>query len=338
MTYGIEKERRLQIGAEVTPGTAVAASVVFRGPQAGLEDASEKVIPTEHVGYAVQLDRSYFKDAAAVYNQPETEATFEQLPLILAGGVKSVVSGAANGGTTVGYKYLYPCPTVNADHTFKTFTLEAGDNNKAYEMEYGFVEQFRLTGAPRESVKVSDVVWRGRQRSAASFTGALTLPTVEEILFSKGKLYLDAVGGTIGSTQKTNTWLGFDLLVETGLIPVFTGDGNLYFSFVKATGMRISGSLTVEHDGVATALEDDWAAKTTRLLRMDFPGTALSGSGGTYASKLLRIDMAALLTRVNPIDAVNGNDVLKVEFQAVYNATAGKFAEFDVCNLLSTVV
>ena len=42
--------------------------------------------------------------------------------------------------------------------------------------------------------------------------GEREAPTVEEILFTKGVLALDAVGGTFGGTPVSETLLGFNLL------------------------------------------------------------------------------------------------------------------------------
>ena len=126
---------------------------------------------------------------------PEREATFEQIGYPFAGSVQNVVSGAANGGTTAGFIYVRTLPYA-ADPSFKTFTLEAGDNQQAYRMEYAFCEQWGISGVFDESLKVTQT-WRGRQKAKHAFTAGLTPPDVEDILFNTGKIYCDAVGGTL---------------------------------------------------------------------------------------------------------------------------------------------
>lgn len=331
---GVKKLRRVQLGLETDKGTAVAATTMWRGP-GEFRSGVEVVTPDEDVGYLVPVDRGYIPKYEPDFDLQETPATFEQLPYPFSAGVADVVSGSANGGTTNGYKYAYTVATT-AQPTVKAYTFEGGDNQQAYEYEYSVCREINLRGAPGEAVMMNSI-WFPRQESKTTFTAELTPPTVEEILFQKGKLYCDAVNGTLGGTQLTNTWLGFDLKIVTGMIPVFSGDGNLYYSFDKHTGAMISGSMTFEHDAVGVARKDDLVALTTRKFRMLFLGSALTGTGGTFANKALQLDFAAKMITVDPIGEVNGNDILKLNFEARYNATANLYFVVTVCNLLAAL-
>lgn len=331
---GVKKLRRVQLGLETNKGTAVAATAQWRGP-GEFTDGREVIIPDEDVGYLVAVDRGYSPKLAAGFELQEIPATFEQLAYPFSAGVADVVAGVANGGTSDGYKYAYTAPTTAAPTT-KAYTFEGGDNQQAYEYEYSVCKEINLSGKPGEAVMVSSS-WFARQESKTTFTGSLTPPTVEEILFQKGKLYCDAVGGTLGATQLTNTWLGFDLKIITGLIPVFTGDGNLYYSFEKCIGPEITGSFTFEHDAVGVARKDDFVALTAKKFRMLFLGSALAGSGGTFTTKAAQLDLVAKLTSVDPIGEVNGNDILKINYKVVYNSTASLYFVTTICNLLATL-
>lgn len=333
---GIEKMRKLQLGLENPAGIAVPATAIWRGPTTSIKDGREIVRPDENVGLLVKPDRQYTPVLGAEYPMPDTEATYEQLPYILSAGVKDLVAGEINGGVSNGFIYAYPFPTTTADAAIKKYTLEAGDDNQAYEMEYSFVETFDLSGSVNSAIKVG-AAWRGRQKIATTFTGSLSLPTVEEMLFNKGKLYLDAIDGTLGATQKLNTWLGFTYKVKTGWQFVHTGDGNLYFSFLKCVGATITGSLILEYDSIATALEEDFAARTPRLLRMSFPGSALTGSGGTHLTKIMNVDTCISVDSIDQLSARDGNDTLQINWTAVYNTTPNLFSMLTICNTLATL-
>ncbi len=330
---GIKALRYIQLGVETTPGTAVAATTLWRGTGT-IDDQREVKFSEEDVGYVSGLDRTYVPKVLAALSLDDVEATFEQLPYILAAGVKNVVSGAVDG-TGSDKVYAYPFPTT-AVNSIRTYTLEGGDDQQEEEMEYSFVEAFKLSGKPGEAVMMQ-ADWLGRQVTASTKTAALALPTVEEILFSKGKLYIDAVGGMIGTTQKSNTFLGMDLSVKTGWIPVFTADGNLYFSFHKCTMPEVTLDITFEHDGTATAEKANWRNQTARQIRLDFDGSAVATPGTDFSTKKLRIDLAGKWEKFEKLDENDGNDIVKGTFRVRYNATAALFAEIKVVNELASL-
>src|SRR3990172_491535 len=251
---GIKKLRRIQLGLETAAGTAGAATALWRGGGA-IEDQLQTGFPEEDVGYLSGVDRAYIPKVLAALSMDDTEATFEQLPYILSAGVQNTVSGSTDTGGS-GKIYSYVMATTAAP-TLKTYTIEGGDNQEEEEFAYGFVESFKLSGKGGESLMMS-AEWKGRQVSVSTFTTAPSLPTVEEILFSKGYLYIDTAGGKIGATTKSNTPLGIELDVNTGIVPVFAGDGNLYFSFTKVATPEVVCSVTFEHDATSAAEKVAW--------------------------------------------------------------------------------
>lgn len=330
---GIKALRKIQIGSETTAGTTTAATALWRG-LGTIEDRRETKFPQEDIGYISGVDRTYVPQLLAALSMDAVPATFEQLPYIFEAGIKAVGTGAADGVGS-GKVYTYTGPTT-ALNTIRTYTLEGGDNTEAERMEYSFVEAFKLTGKPKEALMMS-ADWLGRQVTLNAFTGAIALPTIEDILFSKAKLYLDAVGGTIGTTQLTNTFMGMELTVKTGWRPVFTADGNLYFSFAKLTPPEVLCKVTFEHDASGQARKVDWRAQTPRLLRISFLGNALTTNGTTYNNKTLNLDMAAKIEKVDKLDEIDGNDVLKVSFRIRNNATGALFFKAVVVNELASL-
>jgi hypothetical protein len=167
---GSKKSRKIQIGAEGTPGQAVPATAILR-LNGTIEDETEVIFSEEDVGYLGGTDKSYVgKKGGAI--TLEGEATFQQLPYILAMCVKNVVTGAADGEGS-DYIYDYPLPTTSK-HTVKTYTLESGDSEAVEEMPFTFVPEFTLQGASGEAVKVSANA-QGGEVVSSSFTGALSL-------------------------------------------------------------------------------------------------------------------------------------------------------------------
>lgn len=333
MAYGIENMRRIQLGLEVSSvaGGAVAATARWRGPGAQIDSGKVFSHPVEHVGLLVDTDRAYMPFQMATLDFPETPATYEQLPYILAAGVKYVVTGATDTGvSSTGLIYAYPVDETGGDTT-ATYTLEAGDNNAAAEMEYSFPTEFTLTWAAKEALMLTSK-WVGRQRSNATFTVIAALPTVEEILAPS--IYVHAT--TIGSGQILGTLIGYELNYQTGIVPLPTADGNTYFYTAVKKKPTFTLRLTYEHDANATAEYAAFVAGTNRLVRIKHLGSAVA-AGGVWATKALQMDFSAKYTNFPPFDAQDGDNVITCELVGGYNATADLFASFTVVNLLASL-
>lgn len=333
---GVKALRKLQIGLEGTSGTAVPATTIWRGENMLLSDDREVIHPPENVGIVTGVDRAYVPYLAGSLSMSDHEATFEQLPYILSAGMKDVVTGAADGAGT-GKIYAYPLPTT-ALNAIKTYTLEAGDNQEAEVMEYGFVKSFSISGKSKESLKVS-AEWGGRQVGLQAFTGALSIPTVEEMLFQKMKLYIDPTSTHPATTQKTTTLLSFSLACTTGWTENYTGDGNLYFSNVRFDGgaFELMLNVTFEHDATAAAEKVAWRAGTSRSVKLLCEGSANTTPGTAYSKKTFIANLLGKWEKFEKLDEQNGNDIVTGTLRCRYNATAASAGGFIVVAELASL-
>jgi hypothetical protein len=329
MAYGTVPQRLIQFGLEdSSAGSATAATAIWRGPGAQIDDGLVIVNPNENVGLIVDTDRTYVPFKMATLDFPECAATYEQMLYLLAAGVKNVTTGTSDG-TGTGEIFDYPVSSTGAN-VCSTFTIEAGDNYAAAEMEYAFPLSFELTWAPKQALMVSSK-WVGRQKTATSFT-TLSLASfpVEEILAPK--IYIDST--SVGDTLLSGTLIGYKLSYVTGLYPLATGDGQLYFNTKVPKKPTAVLSLTYEH---ATGMATEYAAylaQTTRLVRILHEGSALTIGSGVYAKKTFRIDLAGRYTQFPPFTDQDGDNIVTCEITAGWNAAASLFCRFtDVCTL-----
>lgn len=326
---GVKALRKIQLGFETTAGTEVNATTIWRGTGV-LNDERTVVFPEEDVGSYLPRDRSYIPQLAATLALDDTPATFEQLPILLSCALESIQTGTLD---STGYIYQYDVIDTVAG-TKLTASVEMGDDQRQDLLTYGYVEEFSLSGSKGEAVMLSATL-RGQQAADSSFTASLSIPTVEEILFGKGKLYIDST--TIGTTQKTNCWLAFELTVPTGWKPLYSADGNLYFATTIFRGHReneITGSLTLEHDASAETEITAARNETLRLIRMNFDGSALA-TAGAYTYKTLKIDLAVRYTAVPALEDEEGDDIVTLPFKVVYASALG--AQFIVVNEIQTL-
>ena len=324
--------RFCQLGREAAAGTAVAATTIWSGEAASLEDLRTVTMVTEHRGRMSPSSRQIQPKLLAGITFPQAVATFEQIQHIFEAGIETDTAAVCGSG----FLYNYETPTTTTA-VLKTYTIEAGDVTANLEMEYGYVESYSLSGASGGAVMV-DSVWRGRQVTSSAKTASLTVPTVNEpIYFGNGKLYINDTFASLGTTQKTATLLGFKLDVKTGLVPRFTGDGALYFTQVGQAGATGALDLTFEYDATALAEEVLFRAGTGRYVQMQFNGSALQTTSAPWLTKALRIDAYGKILSKRPLDSQDGNDVMAMTLQLCDEDTNNLFLNFSLVNSLATV-
>ncbi len=318
---GVRRLGKIQIADEATHGQAVSATTIWRGPFAGLADEGKVIFVPENVGLLSGVGRTYVPAKGATLDMPETEVTFEQLPHILLAGVHHTTGVGTQASRT--WTFTFPVTGVT---DIRTYTIQAGDDQQAERASYCFVEEFHLVGSGRGPLKMS-ARWRGRQAEPVSFSTA-HIPGVEEIPFSKGKLYVDASGGTIGTTQKSNTLVDVDLAVTTGIRAYTAADGQLYFSAHSQTSPEILLAITFEHDGTATAEKAAWRAKTGRLIRLVWEGSDC----GDGINKKVQVDLAGKWESFDSLAERDGGHIAIGHFRARYSSVDALFAQIVVVN------
>ncbi|MBI1296665.1 hypothetical protein GC175_17050 [bacterium] len=327
MTYGAFSANVIQLGPEVTPGTAVAATTVWRGPATDIEDGSPKEFIDESAGLLVPTDRVITPYEIAMLSVPETAATFEQIMHVLEAGIQQATPSGVGPYVR---DYAYGVSTPNA---VRTYTLETGNKlaGDAHEMAYGIVSSFTLSGGAQEAWRLASN-WTGRRKVSTTLTGALSVPSVEEMLFQRSKVYIDASGGTIGTTQVTGQLVAASVSVTTGIQAIFTGDGNLYFAAIKYTKPKVEFSLTMElkSSGQVATERTAHANRTTRLIRLGIPGA-------TPANRNLNLDLAAKYTSVGSYQNSNENTTVQLNGEARYSSTDALFFAAKLTNQVASI-
>lgn len=332
MTQGIKALRKIQIGAEATtdPGTAVAATTILRG-MGTIQDTTEVVFVEEDVGILMPTDRSYISQKGAELSMEETPLTFEQIGYIFQA---SILAATPTTDTGSGYIWTYPFPTSDAV-TVQTYTIEGGDNVAVEEMAYSFVREFTLSGNAGEAWNMT-ATWQGRQVSTSAFTAALSLPSVEEAIFGKTSLYIDESTGSFGGTLVSQTLLSAEVAYTSGLIAVFTANGQLYFDFIKGTRPEGTVTVTFEHNESAVAEKAAWLAQTVRRIRLSIAGNALS-VGGAYTTKTINVDVIGLWESFDALGEQDGNDIVTGTFRFGYDPTEATAGSITLVNELSAL-
>lgn len=310
--------RFIQLGRESTAGTAVVASTIWRGKGTILDNRKQERVP-EDVGIIGGTDATNQTMLGGGLAMNQT-ATFEQYLHVLEASVKTATP-VQDGTGAQPYIFTYALPTTSGN-TIKTYTLEGGDDTQEEEMSYCFVKDWALDGSARNAWQLS-ANWQGREVTPSTKTGALSLPAVNYMNFGMSKIYIDAIGGTSGTTIKSATLRGAKLKYVSGVEAKDTADGRLDFSFAQGTDYILTCQLEFEHDSIALANKIDWRAMTAKKVQIKIEGsTAFASAGTTYSVPTCLINLVGKWSNFEKINEANGNDIVTGSFFSAYNTTA----------------
>jgi hypothetical protein len=336
MPGGSRDLRKIQLGQEVTAGTPVAATTIFRGNGGMIEDKVEVVPVEEDSGIIGGTTRRLVTRRWSELMMPAHGATFEQLPYPFSAGVEDVVTGAADGAGT-GKIYQYDAPTT-AQNSIQTYTMEGGDDVQAEECDYAFVQEINISGDSEGPLMVSHS-WFARPASDTTFTGALSLVAVEDINFNSAKLYIDDTGGTWGTTEVSGVVRAMNLRWITGLQPWWAVDGSNEFQAHKLAGRteEILLNLTFEHIAAAVTEKADYRSNALRLLQLKFEGSALGTPGTTYTYKTFILNLEGWYETWGPLEELDGNDIINVAMRVRYDPTDAQKAQAIIVNEVASL-
>lgn len=338
MAIGVKQLIKLQMGRQASlAGGAVAATSIWRGMGSTLDDSRKIEIIDELIGIFNAADRTQVVDLTAGLNLEETPLTFEQLPYLFAMGMGLSATGVQDGSGT-DYIYTATMPTT-AVPTANLWTWQTGDNNEAERMPGCFVKTLNISGKMGQTARMKgEVVGQFVEQNA--FTGSLSVPTVEEAITSKGKLYIDAIGGTYGTTQVSSQLIAFELAYNFLWTAQLTMTGLVYFDTLQYGGHEVTGSLTFLHDtGVnrASGQKLKFANQTAQKVRLDLIGGAVGTPGTTYSTKHAIFDLPMKYTKVSALESEENNNIVTLDFQSRYNLTSAEGGKAIIVNEISAL-
>ena len=223
-------------------------------------------------------------------------------------------------------------PVLTAGNTPQSYTVEYGDDVQEYEAEYVVARDMEISGGIDAPLAAKAGLF-GRNLAASTFTGALTDPTLETAVNNKSRLYIDATGGTIGSTEKATTLISWSAKITTGFTPVVHGSANLFFDALAETKKKISVDMTIAFNSGVETERTMYAAGTRRLFRLRSVGSLIAGTD----YKQLTVDFAGVYTKWSTLQSRDGEDTVAVTVEGEYDSTYGKLFEIVVQNTVAVL-
>lgn len=311
---------KCQYGKETTRGTAVASTKRFFG-SANVPKDREPQHPSYLLGVRAASGMTEIRQILA---DPVTlmmdNGYYQALPMMLGSLLKGAVTPAEQTGAQSDYLWDFT-PDLTALGNPDAFTLQYGDNDQAYQIEYmlGKKINFDFQLGDNSDVKVSQEFF-GRQVSKVSFTAAITAPsTTEPIVANTAQMWLDGTWATLGTTAKTSLLRGGSIEIGSGNHPKFLANGQKYFTTHGEGDIYGACKFTFEGGADAIAIFDAYQAGTPKALRFKWTGKQI-GTGVFYS---LQIDLYGVFDEVIPLSGdKDGNTLYSAVFSTITDLQA----------------
>jgi hypothetical protein len=255
--------------------------------------------------------------------------------MLLKGGV----TGVTDGGTPAAYTYTFIPSASVFDNKF--MTLEYGTPTLPYKANQVGITSATIRITPDDQASwQADYEMIARKPSQAAMTAAIGERTRELIKAPGTKVYIDAGGGTIGTTQIVGRFIGASFTIANNFYyKAFSEDEDDYAANKIGIGeFTVDGQVTVEFDsdaeyadyrGLATA-----GAPFEKLIRLEREGSQIHTSPAT--NKRIRLDVNGYWSSLAQ-DYRETNRIITLGFQAGYNVTSAYALKAEVVNALATL-
>ncbi|HLC02115.1 MAG TPA: hypothetical protein VJK02_03700 [Anaerolineales bacterium] len=331
---------KIQWGKEsaAAHGTAVAADTILAGAEISAINPDRK--PSYYddaLGVRMRSTRSVIYQYLAQNTIKLPACYFQLLPMLFSCGLLGNISPAEQTPSQNDMLWTF-LPSLTGDNVPDSITLEMGDDTQAYEAEYLMFESIKLAGqiaqGADESPVSAEAAYFARQVTPTTFTGGLSLPSMETMNAKLSRFYVNTTWAARGTTEKTGTIRAWELEFLTGLHPKFLGSADKFFDIHGQSFIEAMLTLTLEGNANADALFDYYQAGTKIALGLKVSG-ALIGTGVAHS---LAVNLWGMFEHVTALsEEVGGNNLHKALFHAMYDPTGAHGIEAKVITSVAGV-
>lgn len=315
---------QVQIAKETTWGTAVSPMT------AKLMDVTDFTLKpivesTRHKTRRGSFAPAYKSNITKIAAEGSFEslASFEDLPY----WIESVFGIATPSGSGT-YTRDYAAPLTSAPTSPRIFSVVYGTGSDIYRGIGIQVAKLTISGERNAPLMVKgDLI--GKEVDSSGALAALSDRTTEAILFPSTALYIDASGGTIGTTAIADLWSSFELSIDTGR--AVRHYNSLKPSRIKEAVFDIELKLTLEFDSTSKAFVDAIVAGSTVFEKQ----VRIKATSGT---KVAQFDFAGIAEAAPEIwTDDDGAGSVELTLKAQYNAALANYFKAQCVNAVATL-
>ena len=305
-------QRVLQFGRETTFGTLVPATAIMSGVEdfnwdPGIVMKMMTVLDGTQASNhkAIKIAESPVANVTGIFS-PE-----DSLYWLDSGFNLGVVTGVGP------YVNTYSAPVTTTAQATRSRTLEFYDGQQCYRLTSGLVNAFSIMGADNDIWKFS-TSWFGTQITSGTLTAALSGRTWNGFPTNSTSVWVDDLGGTIGTTALAATLINWNLSVTTGIHGKFFQNGTLLQSAKGINNLVGTLTMTLEANASGVAEMAKLLSGTGRLVRL---------KSATVNTALAQIDFCGTYTKNSAAwGNRNGNTTLSLTLTSTMDT--GAFANW----------
>lgn len=338
--------QRTQIGKEVTPGTAVAATKILGSMGIALNPAVESEafrpkgfkIPT-----LVQANKEWASLAV------DGSATYDEIiyPLASVLGVPTVTQIMDAATPTGAYRWTFQ-PNSNAIDTPQTYTLEEGDATYADKAAYGLFTDFDLDFT-RDGVEMGGEGIAQRLTDNVALTGGATQVStdLQPILPGQVCIYvadtyatLESSPGVTDVAKRLGNALAIHPSIGGRFDPVWYLNcvANSFGGHVETAEPDFDVEFTVEANAVGMGWLSKYRSGQTQFVRIEATGASIYNAGAALNTNYrLRWDFAVKVLEPGEKSDEDGVYAIQPTLQVVHDPTWGRATKVEIINKVSAL-
>ena len=167
-----------------------------------------------------------------------------------------------------------------------------------------------------------------RRVEKASFTGALSVPTMQAINAKFSRIYIDTTWAGKGATEVTQILRSWELEIMTGLHPKFLGSADKFFTTHGQNLYEVMLTLTYEGGTKADTEFDTFKAGTKQAIRIEIDSGVAIGTGSNHK---VTFDVWGAYEHVTPLSEEDrGNNIHAALFHGLYDPTGSQILDVFV--------
>jgi hypothetical protein len=320
---------------ESTRGTAIATPTRNLGVAATMTPTQEWYEPEDSRGTLVKSYRQLLVREASQFEIPDHAIDLNTFHHYCAGAVKGGVTGSLV--ETGVYSWVFT-PSITSDD-LKSYTLYWGDPNaQIWQAPYCMIDELKITanGSGTDAVMFS-AMGTGQKMVEVSAPSAIAIGTQYSLPPSRMDYYMDAAGGSYGSTSITSRILDVEITIPTEIKYKFgpvgaAGSGGNTFRRIGRDKRQVEMKITMEL--LDTTQTDLFLAGTVMKHRARFSTEALIGS---TQRGFINLDIYGYLRDLEWGDLEGVNRTVSFTVKSMYESSLSADFALTVQNGTSTV-
>lgn len=256
-----------EIGKEVTAGTAVAATRKAYLIDPVITDTREPRPKRFAVGRrdnVLSVPRGPSQVAGSASMDMSSDELIEWLLVTLKGGVTPTTPG---GATNARLWTFVPGATA-----LDSLTMRYNDGANPWVAAGIRGDRMTIDGSVEGDNTVALELF-GQSKVAGALTGGLTDRDINYMLGWQTNLYIEALGGTPGTTQLSTSMLNWHVEIGNGLARRYYANNSQNAGAIAISELDVTAQITFEASDAAALTEfNNWNSDTSRLVRLEFLG------------------------------------------------------------------